>query len=512
MNEKLKEKIREALASVLPITGIVLLLSVSFVPMEIGTFMMFMTGALLLIVGMGFFQLGAEMAMTPLGQGVGAQMMKHKKVTLSILVAFLMGTLITIAEPDLQVLSNQVEAIPNRVLIYTVAVGVGVFAAIAVVRVLYSLNLAKMLTVFYSLLFLLTLFTPREFLAVAFDAGGVTTGPVTVPFIMAMGVGLSAARSDSSSGSDSFGLVALCSIGPILTVLLLGMVYHPSEALYTTVEIAPVSTVREMWEVFAKAIPGYAREVLMSMIPILGVFVLFQLLTHRYQHRQMLRMQVGFLYTFIGLVLFLTGVNVGFAPVGNLLGHTLAGGQYKWLLIPIALLIGFFIVKAEPAVQVLNNQVEEISGGTISHKAMNATLSIGVASAVALSMVRVLTGLSLYWILIPGYVIALILTHFVSPIFVGIAFDSGGVASGPMTSTFLLPLAIGACTAVGGNVVTDAFGIVALVAMVPLIAVQVMGLITTIREKRKPVSADTAQKFSDDIVVAIEEDSNDGTV
>ena len=409
-------------------------------------------------------------------------------------------------------LSNQVEAVPNRVLICTVAMGVGVFAAIAVLRVLYSLNLARLLTVFYLLLFLLTLFTPREFLAVAFDAGGVTTGPVTVPFIMAMGVGLSATRSDSKSGSDSFGLVALCSIGPILTVLLLGMVFHPSEALYTTVEIAPVATVREMWEAFIRAIPNYAREVLMSMIPVLIVFILFQLFTHRYQRRQLLRMQVGFLYTFIGLVLFLTGVNVGFAPVGNLLGYTMAGGEYKWLLIPIALLIGFFIVKAEPAIQVLNNQVEEISGGAISHKAMNATLSIGVASAVALSMVRVLTGLSLYWILIPGYAIALILTHFVSPIFVGIAFDSGGVASGPMTSTFLLPLAIGVCTAVGGNVVTDAFGIVALVAMVPLIAVQVMGLITTIREKRRPVSADTMQKFSDDIVVAIEEDSDDGTV
>lgn len=409
-------------------------------------------------------------------------------------------------------LSNQVEAVPNRVLICTVAMGVGVFAAIAVLRVLYSLNLARLLTVFYLLLFLLTLFTPREFLAVAFDAGGVTTGPVTVPFIMAMGVGLSAARSDSKSGSDSFGLVALCSIGPILTVLLLGMVFHPSEALYTTVEIAPVATVREMWEAFIRAIPNYAREVLMSMIPVLIVFILFQLFTHRYQRRQLLRMQVGFLYAFIGLVLFLTGVNVGFAPVGNLLGYTMAGGEYKWLLIPIALLIGFFIVKAEPAIQVLNNQVEEISGGAISHKAMNATLSIGVASAVALSMVRVLTGLSLYWILIPGYAIALILTHFVSPIFVGIAFDSGGVASGPMTSTFLLPLAIGVCTAVGGNVVTDAFGIVALVAMVPLIAVQVMGLITTIREKRRPVSADTMQKFSDDIVVAIEEDSDDGTV
>ena len=349
MNEKLKEKIRESLSSVLPITVIVLLLSVTMVPMEIGTLSLFLTGAVLLIVGMGFFQLGAEMAMTPLGQGVGGRLVKSNRMLLIMLISFLMGTIITISEPDLQVLANQVASIPNQVLILTVAVGVGIFLAIAVLRILFHVALSKMLVVFYVLLFLLSFFSPREFTAVAFDAGGVTTGPMTVPFIMALGVGLSAARSDKDGANDSFGLVALCSIGPIMMVLLLGIFYHPTEATYAAVEITPVVTTQDVVHQFLTVLPDYALEVLGSMLPVIGVFVVFQMLTHHYRKRQMLRMVIGFVYTILGLILFLTGVNVGFAPVGNLLGTGLVESPYKWLLVPIGLVIGYYIVKAEPA-------------------------------------------------------------------------------------------------------------------------------------------------------------------
>lgn len=325
MNEKLKEKVKESLSSVLPITLIVLVLSVTLVPMEIGTLALFLTGAVLLIVGMGFFQLGAEMSMTPLGEGVGKTLAKREKVLLVVLVAFALGTIITIAEPDLQVLANQVASIPNNVLIWTVAVGVGVFLALAVLRILFRVSLAKCLLAAYALLFVLTLFSPKEFLAVAFDAGGVTTGPITVPFIMALGVGVSAIRSTQGHDDDSFGLVALCSVGPILMVLLLGIFYHPTDAAYSAVEIAPVVTTRDVARQFALGFPGYAEEVLLSILPIVAVFVLFQLLTRCYRRRQLLRTGVGFLYTVIGLILFLTGVNVGFTPVGNLLGSGLAG-------------------------------------------------------------------------------------------------------------------------------------------------------------------------------------------
>ena len=504
MNEKLKEKIKESLSSVLPITAIVLVLSVTLVPLEVGTVALFLTGALLLIVGMGFFQLGAEMAMTPLGQGVGSRLMHSSRLYLILPVALLMGVIITIAEPDLQVLANQVAAIPNAVLIWTVAAGVGLFLVVAVLRVLFHVSLSKLLFLLYILLFLLSFFSPDTFTAVAFDSGGVTTGPMTVPFIMALGVGLSAVRSGQDSTDDSFGLVALCSIGPILMVLLLGIFYHPTEAIYAPVEIPATVTTQDVARHFLLALPHYAREVAVSILPVAGVFVIFQFLTRHFRRRQVLRIAVGFVYTVIGLILFLTGVNVGFAPVGNLLGGGLAAGTFRWVLIPAGVVIGYYIVKAEPAVQVLNEQVEDLTGGMVSRRAMNMALSIGVACAVALSMVRVLTGINIYWIILPGYAVALLLSRRVPAVFVGIAFDSGGVASGPMTSTFLLPLAMGACTAVGGNVVADAFGVVALVAMAPLIAIQIMGLVyQRARANPRPVS----QGLPEDTVVDMEEES-----
>ena len=505
MNEKLKEKIKESLSSVLPITLIVLFLSVTLIPLEIGTLALFLTGAVLLIVGMGFFQLGAEMAMTPLGQSVGGRLSKWRRILPVALVCFVMGAIITIAEPDLQVLANQVASIPNQVLIWTVAVGVGIFLVVAVIRIRFQVSLTKLLTIFYCLLFLLSFFSPFSFTAVAFDSGGVTTGPMTVPFIMALGVGLSAARSDPDGAEDSFGLVALCSIGPILMVLLLGIFYHPTDAAYTATVVPTVATTQDVVRQFLLALPQYAEEVGVCMFPVVGVLVIFQLTTRTYRRRQILRMAVGFVYTIIGLILFLTGVNVGFAPVGSLLGSGLAEGPFRWLLVPIGIVIGYYIVKAEPAVQVLNEQVEDLTGGMISRGTMNIALSVGVAGAVALSMVRVLTGIKIYWIIIPGYALALALSHRVPQVFVGIAFDSGGVASGPMTSTFLLPLAMGACTAVGGNVVTDAFGIVALVAMAPLIAIQIMGLIYDHRAKK---AAPAAQPLLDDSLVDFEEDES----
>ena len=287
-------------------------------------------------------------------------------------------------------------------------------------------------------------------------------------------------------------------------VLLLGIFYHPSDAIYSAVEIAPVVTTRDVAQQFAIGLPDYAKEVLLSILPIVAVCVLFQLLTHHYRRRQLLRTGVGFLYTIIGLILFLTGVNIGFTPVGNLLGSGLADSTYRWVLIPIGALIGYYIVKAEPAVQVLNKQVEDVTGGTVSQSMMNTALSIGVACAVMLSMVRVLTGISIYWILVPGYALALILARYVPSVFVGIAFDSGGVASGPMTSTFLLPLAMGACTALSGNVVTDAFGVVALVALAPPVAIQIMGVIYV--HRAKAVAEDKADLLPDDGVIDLEDE------
>ena len=500
MNVKLKEKISESLSAVLPITGIVLMLSVFLIPMELGSVVMFLTGALMLIIGMGFFQLGAEMAMIPIGEGVGVQISKMQKLLTVLLTGFLMGVIITVSEPDLQVLAGQVPSVPNEVLILTVALGVGFFLALAIVRIRYKISLSMLLIVCYLVLILVSMFVPKEFLAVAFDSGGVTTGPMTVPFIMAMGVGLASMRSDKNAANDSFGLVALSSVGPILAVLILGCFFKPTEAAYSLTDVATVVTTQDVARVFAQGLPLYAKEVLISLVPILWVFLIFQWLTHRYHGVQIKRIVIGFGYTYIGLVLFLCGANVGFAPVGAYLGKELAAVSFRWILVPIGALIGYYIVKAEPAIQVLNHQVEAVTNGAISVKMMNRCMQIGVAASVGLAMLRVLTGISIQWFVIPGSIIALVLSRMVPDIFIGIAFDSGGVASGPMTSTFLLPLAMGACSAVGGNVVTDAFGIVALVALAPLIAIQVMGLLYARRTK-----AQAAPNTLDDTVVELEE-------
>lgn len=505
MNVKLKEKIRESLSAVLPITGIVLMLSIFVIPMELGSVVMFLTGALMLIVGMGFFQLGAEMAMTPLGEGVGVQISKMKKLLTVLLTGFLMGVIITVSEPDLQVLAGQVPSVPNMVLIMTVAVGVGLFLALAIVRIRYKISLSMLLIVCYLALILVSMFVPKEFLAVAFDSGGVTTGPMTVPFIMAMGVGLASVRSDKNAANDSFGLVALSSVGPILAVLILGCFFKPTEAAYTLTDVATVVTTQDVARVFAQGLPLYAREVLLSLVPILWVFLIFQWLTHRYHGLQIKRIIVGFGYTYIGLVLFLCGANVGFAPVGAYLGKELAGLSLRWILVPIGALIGYYIVKAEPAIQVLNHQVEAVTNGAISVKMMNRCMQIGVAASVSLAMLRVLTGISIQWFVIPGYIIALVLSRMVPDIFIGIAFDSGGVASGPMTSTFLLPLSIGVCEALGGNLMTDAFGVVALVALTPLIAIQLMGLVYKLKTAKRTQTVPAAIADDCDMIVDLEE-------
>ena len=508
MNKILKEKIVEALSSVLPITLIVLLLSITITPMPVGTLVLYLVGAVLLIVGMAFFSLGTDVSMTPMGEGIGAQLPRTKNLFAVVGITFVIGVLITIAEPDLQVLAGQVPSIPNAVLIWTVAIGVGLFFVLAMLRTLFKIRLASLLIVFYIGVLILSAFVPNEFVAVAFDSGGVTTGPITVPFIMALGIGLASIRGDRDAQDDSFGLVALCSIGPILAVLLLGIFYKGGDPGYTAVTVPEVEDTKQVAKLFAYSLPEYVHEVLSALIPIILFCAVFQLVFHRFHRMQLKKIGIGFGYTFFGLSLFLTGVNVGFMPVGHFLGKQLAQSGHSWLLVPLGMLIGYFLVTAEPAVHVLNRQVENITNGGVSQRAMMHSLSIGVACSVGLSMLRVLTGISIYWIVIPGYLLALGLTFFVPKIFTGIAFDSGGVASGPMTSTFLLPFAMGACEALGGNVLTDAFGIVAIVAMTPLLTIQILGLLYHRKMRRTDEAAQSDAEEEEEIIVLEEEDQH----
>ena len=470
----LTEKIRESLVSVLPIIAIVTVLCLFLVPMQPNLLLTFLIGALMIVVGLGLFSLGAERSMTIIGNKIGTALTKIGKLPVILLVAFALGVAVTVAEPDLQVLADTVPNIDKTVLLLAVGIGVGLFMVVCMLRILYGINLRWVLLGCYVVIFALAAFTDRDFLCIAFDSGGVTTGPMTVPFILALGVGISHVRSDRQAEADSFGLVSLCSIGPILSVLLLGFFSEDSGG---TAEITRVSfdSTTGIGTAFVQALPVYMKEMAMAMLPIVAIFVLFQLFVFRMNTRSFGKIFVGILYTYIGLVLFLAGVNVGFSSLGAELGAALVESGKEWLLIPLAAVLGWFIISAEPAVAVLEKQIEEVSAGTIPGKAIKLSLSIAIALAMALAMLRVVTGISILWFLVPGYAIALGLSFFVPNIYTAIAFDSGGVASGPMTATFMLQFMVGVSIALRGNVLTDAFGIVAMVAMMPLLSIQVVG-------------------------------------
>ena len=491
MNKVLKEKITEAFSSVLPITVIVLVVSVVLAPLPSGTILMFLAGAALLVIGIGFFTLGADMALMPMGEGISITLTKTSKMYLIIPVTLVIGFIISIAEPDLQVLGKQTPAIPALVLISTVSTGVAVCLVISIIRPLLKIRLSALLVIFYIVIFIVAFFAPGSFVPVGFDSGGVTTGPITVPFILAMGIGVTMIRGDRDSQDDSFGLLALCSAGPILAVLILGFFYRPGSVETESVAFRAAETSRDVVTIYALELPRFFRDVFVSLGAIALCFIVFQAITRRFHGNQLGRIVVGFLYTLLGVVLFLTGVNVGFFPVGQLLGSQLVASPFRWALIPLGALIGYFIVAAEPAVHVLNKQVEEITGGAITVKMMNRGLSIGMSAAMVLTVVRILYGIPFLWILLPGYAFALVLTLFVPGIFTGIAFDSGGVCAGSMSSAFLLPFAIGICEGAGGNVMMDAFGVIGIVAMPPLVVIQLMGLVYKLRARE--AAAMTAQ-------------------
>lgn len=483
IQKRLEEKLKEASFSVLPIMLLVLLLCLLVVPVSSGILLTFLVGGLLLIIGMMFFTIGAEFSISLMGEYAGAYMTKTRKLHIVILLSLFLGFVITISEPDLQVLAGLVPTIPNTVLILAVSAGVGVFLVIALLRMLFGIALPPLLLFFYAVVFVLTYFVPESFLTVAFDSGGVTTGPMTVPFIMALGIGIAASRSDRHAADDSFGLVAICSIGPIIAVLLLGMIYHPSDTAYTASQIPDVADSQELLLLFCSGLPAYIREIAVSMLPILLLFAAFQFTILHLPRLQLYRLMIGLVYTYIGLVLFLTGAQIGFMPAGSYLGQMLVTLDYHYALIPIGMLMGFFIVRAEPAVYVMTKQVADLTDGGISAHSIGTALSIGMAVSVGIGMTRVLTGISILYFLIPGYLLSLVIAFFVPKIYTAIAFDSGGVVSGPMTAAFLVPFAQGACLALGGDIVTDAFGIVAMVAMTPLLTIQIMGLISEIRKR-----------------------------
>lgn len=481
MKEIILGKLKDSIKAILPITLIVLIINIFFHSNTLASLLpAFLIGSILLIIGMSFFDLGADISMIEIGEKIGTHLTNKKSIPFILFMSFLIGLLVTIAEPDLSVLATQVPAVSSDVLIWTVGIGVGIFLLIATLRMLFQIKYAYILIFLCVISFVIAYFVPGEFVPLAFDSGGVTTGPLSVPFIIALGAGLSAMRNDAKKKEDTFGMISFCSVGPVIIVLLLGLIYNADSA-YNQIAIPNTMSLIEVVKLYANSFSIYFKEVFMALSPILILFLLYNFIFLKLDRKEFMKIIKGLIYTYLGLSIFLTGVNIGFLPMGYMVGKSLA--TYKYLLVPLGMLLGYFVVSSEPAVAVLTEQIEEITNGNIKRNVMNLSLSVGVSIATGLAIIRIITGISIWYFLIPGYAIALILTFFVPPLFTSLAFDSGGVASGTMTATFLLPFAIGIAETLERNIMTDAFGLIAIVATIPLITVQLIGLIYKIKTK-----------------------------
>ncbi len=484
-------KIKETGLSVFPIILIVLLLKFTWAPITWTEFFQFFLGGIMIVLGLGVFLLGTDIGIVPVGHDIGSRLVRIRKFPVILLIGFFIGFLITVAEPDVQVLANQVARVDGSIsgfwLVTVIGLGVGLFVALGFARTFLRVPYHFILLFFYGIVFLLAGASEQRFLGIAFDAGGATTGPMTVPFIIALGLGVAAVRKSGNQEQESFGMVGLASIGPILAVLLLGFFASgPSSAPQAD---SPIAT--GLLGSFTRILPEVILEVTRALGPLAGMFLLFQLFLLRMSPRQIQRTIIGLVYAFFGLVMFLVGVNGGFLPVGSALGAHIGGIANNGILIPIGLVLGALVVLAEPAVWILNQQIEEVSGGHIRKRFMLVSLSAGVAFAVGLAMLRVVTGINIWWLLGPGYALALFMTFFCPPVFTAIAFDSGGVASGPMASTFILSFTMGASATASGGSFSSAFGVIAMIAMTPLITIQGMGMLLTYK-LRRATQAETA--------------------
>ena len=495
--ETLIEKIKEACTSVFPIALIILILSFTLCPLDNGTFLAFVVGTCLLVVGLGLFSLGAELSMERIGGHIGANLTKSRNIPVIAIISLVVGVLITISEPDLHVLAGYTGDM-SLPFILAVAAGLGVFLVIAVLRLVFGVKFKYIITIGYGIIIALSIaayIVNPTFLAIAYDAGGVTTGAMSVPFVMSIGAGIAAISSQKDGEDSSFGLMAICSIGPIISVLVMGLAGGFQNISYTPHALPTFTDSQSMGLAFLAKIPSVTKDVLMGLLPILAFFLIYQLCTVRVHKKEMAQIFIGAGYTFVGMLLFLVGVNVGFMPVGSILGEALATSTLfpgsKWLVVPIAMIIGFCMTYAEPAVGVLNKQVEEATSGTIPQKIIPMAMALGVAVSAGIAMIRSLTGISILPFLLVGYTVAVIFSYFCPNIFTTIAFDAGGVASGVMAAAFLLPLSIGVCEARNADVVMiDAFGTIALVAMTPTISIQAVGILYKLKLRHSQKAED----------------------
>jgi len=490
------EKFKEVLYSVLPITAIVLLLNFTLVPLSTPVLIRFLIGSVLIIIGLSIFLFGVDIGITPIGNHMGSIVTKTNKVWVIATAGTILGFLISIAEPDLHILANQVQFVTSGMIhkftiVIIVSIGIAVLLSTGLIRIVYNIQLHKVLTILYLIILALALFTSQEFLAISFDASGATTGALTVPFILALAVGVSSMKKDSiASEKDSFGLVAITSTGAIISVMVMSII-SKTDKISASLDYN-ISGSNAILTPFINEIPEVSGEIFIALLPLLILFIIFQKISFKLGKKPFRKILKGLIYTFIGLVLFLTGVNAGFMDVGSIVGYELASLDNKFIVIIVGFILGLVTILAEPAVHVLTQQIEDVTSGYVKRSVVFFSLSIGVAFSVALSIIRIIIPeIKLWHYILPGYIIAIVMTYFVPTLFVGIAFDSGGVASGPMTATFILAFAQGAAESIeGANVLIDGFGVISMVAMTPLITLQILGLIFKIKSVKGGIKAD----------------------
>ncbi|MFC4401576.1 DUF1538 domain-containing protein [Gracilibacillus xinjiangensis] len=480
----------EVILAVMPITIIVLIVNFALTSLDISLILRFLIGAVFIIFGLAVFLLGVDIGITPIGKHMGKAIAKTNRLTVVIIAGLFLGFFISIAEPDLHILAGQVElvtsgAIPKFLIVIVVSLGIAILLAIGLIRIVHNIPLFKILTILYAIVFILALFCSREFLAISFDASGATTGAMTVPFILALSVGISILKKDSkASEKDSFGLVAIASVGAIVTVMIMSII---SQSELNGVIEQEHHEANSLIGPFISEAGHIVQEVFIALLPIIVIFLIFQKISFKLSKTNFRKILIGLVFTFVGLVLFLVGVNAGFMDLGTELGYSLAMLDNKAYIVIIGFILGIVTILAEPAVYVLTHQIEDVTSGYVKRKVVLTTLAIGVGIAIALSMLRILIPeLQLWHYLLPGYIIAIALTYIAPKLFVGIAFDSGGVASGPMTATFILAFTQGAANAIeGADVIVDGFGMIAMVALTPLITLQILGLIFKLKSKKE---------------------------
>jgi len=490
----LQHKLKEVLYAVLPVTILVIILHFTLTPLDPPVLFRFLIGAVFIIIGLSIFLLGVDVGITPIGQLMGSAIAKSNRIWIVVVAGVGLGFFISIAEPDLHILAGQIELVTSGNItkfgiVVVVSIGIAVLLAAGLVRIVYNFPLYRLLTILYLIIFGLALFTSPEFLAISFDSSGATTGALTVPFMLALALGVSSLKKDSkASEKDSFGLVAIVSAGAIISVMIMSIVTR-QDKITGKLETHAASSDSVIMP-FLQELPTIAGEITIALLPIVLIYIIFNRITFRQSRRIFHRNLMGVILTFIGLVLFLLGVNAGFMDAGAIVGYTLASLDQKAYIILVALVLGLVVILAEPAVYVLTRQIEDVTSGYVSRRAVLISLSLGVGAAVALSIIRILVSeVDLWHYLLPGYVISIGLMYIVPKLFVGIAFDAGGVASGPMTATFILAFAQGAAEAIdGADVLVDGFGIIAMVAMTPIIALQIMGFIFKLKSAKEGVS------------------------